>query len=101
VAQRLALLELSAVEGQRSFLVSHRAEPSTVRARLLRSQRLGLLVEQHGQGAFGDAGSGSPRDLLHGLEIDIGSRSRVAKGAAGDDFAPLGSKVTQFVEFLG
>ena len=54
MAHGFTLLELSAVEGQRPLLVAHRAEPATVRTRLRRFQRLGLLVEQHGQGAFGD-----------------------------------------------
>jgi hypothetical protein len=60
-----------------------------------------LLSEQDGQGPFGHAGGGDAGDVLHGLEIDIRARPGVAEGASGDDFAPLGGEVADFLEVLG
>jgi hypothetical protein len=101
VAERLAVVQLAAVEGERPFLAAHATEPAAVGAGLLRPQGFGLLAEQHVQGAFGDPGSGSAGDLLHGLEIDGGARAGLAEGPAGDDFAPLGREVTDGLKFVG
>src|SRR5262249_35745984 len=59
------------------------------------------LAEQDVEGAFGQAGRGGAGDVLHGLEIDLRGRAGVAEGAAGDDFAPLGSEITDSLEVLG
>jgi hypothetical protein len=64
-------------------------------------QGVGLLFQAGLQGALGQARGGSTGDLLHGIQIDTESRSVVAKGASGDDFAPTGGEVTKFLEFLG
>jgi len=60
-----------------------------------------LLLQQDGEGAFGEAGGGGTSDLFHGLEIDAGARPGVPKGMAGDDFAPLGGEVSDGLEVLG
>jgi hypothetical protein len=101
VAQRLALGQLAAEEGQGPALAADRAGPAAVGARLLRSQGIGVLAEQDVEGAFGQAGRGGAGDLLHGLEIDLRAGAGVTEGAAGDDFAPLGSEVTDVLEVLG
>ena len=101
MAQRLALGQLAAGEGERPLLAAHGTEPAAVRAGLLRPQRVRLLTEQHVQGPFGDSGGGGPGDLLHGLEIDGGARAGLAEGPAGDDFAPLGGEVADGLKFLG
>jgi hypothetical protein len=101
MAPRLAVQQLAAVEGQGAVLTLDRAGPPTVRAGLLRSQPLGLLLEQDAEGAFADAGGGGAGHVLHRLEIDFRARSGVAEGAAGDDFAPLRGKVPDDLEFLG
>jgi hypothetical protein len=58
-----------------------------------------LLAEQDGEGAFGEAAAAD--DVLHGLEIDQGAWAGVAEGAASEDIAPLGGKITDFLENLG
>jgi hypothetical protein len=60
---------------------------------LLGSEGLGLLLQQGGQGALGEAGGGRLSDLFHGAEIDVQSRPLLAAGASGDDLAPLGGQV--------
>jgi hypothetical protein len=64
-------------------------------------QGVGLLFEEGLQGALVEPGGGGLRDLLHGVEIDVESGAGVAEGAAGDDFAPLGRQITEFLELLG
>lgn len=60
-----------------------------------------MLFEEGGQGALGEPLGGGQGDLLEGEEIDVGSRSGVAEGASGDDFAPLGRQFAEVLEFLG
>ena len=98
---RFALLQLRALHLEGALLTAEGAEPSAVGTGLLLAQGVGLLFEQGLQGALGEAGGGGLGDLLHGVEIDIESGAVVAEGAAGDDFAPLGGEVTEFLEFLG
>jgi hypothetical protein len=57
---------------------------------LLSAEGLGLLLHEGRQGALGNAGGGRLGDFFHGGQIDIESRSLLAEGASGDDFAPLG-----------
>src|SRR5262249_46793318 len=40
-------------------------------------------------------------DLLHGIEVHVEARPLVAEGAAGHDFAPAGSQVTDLLEEFG
>src|SRR5262249_4486998 len=60
-----------------------------------------LLFEQGLQGAFGEAGGGGLRDLLHGVEIDIESGAVRAEGAAGDHFAPRAGGLLRLLGFVG
>jgi hypothetical protein len=64
-------------------------------------ERLGLLFQEGGQGAFGQAGGSGAGELLHGLEVGVQSRAVVTEGATGNDFAPAGSEVTDFLEEFG
>jgi hypothetical protein len=68
---------------------------------LLLPQGVGLLFEEGLQGALVEPGGGGLSDLLHGVEIDVESGAVVAEGAAGDDFAPLGRQITEFLELWG
>jgi hypothetical protein len=65
------------------------------------AQGVSLLFQEGLQGALGEAGGGGAGDLLHGLQIAIESRPLVAEGASGDNLAPAGGEVTEFLEFLG
>jgi hypothetical protein len=60
-----------------------------------------LSLQEGLQGALVEAGGGGLGDLLHGVEVDVEARAVVAEGAAGDDFAPLGRQITEFLELLG
>ena len=101
VADRLAVGDLlSAGEVEGAVLAPHPAGPATGGARLLLAEGLGLLLQEGGQGAFGEPGRGGGRDLLQGREIDVQSRPLVAEGPSGDDFAPLGGESTDILEVL-
>jgi hypothetical protein len=63
---------------------------------LLRGQGVGLPLQQAVQRSFDQSGGGRLGDLLHGVEIEVDG---VLAGAAGDDFAPLGGEVVQFLQF--
>jgi hypothetical protein len=67
----------------------------------LLAEGLGLLLEEGLQGSLGESGGGGGGDLLHGAEIDVESGALVAEGAAGDDLAPAGGEVVEFLEFVG
>jgi hypothetical protein len=101
MAQWFALAKLPAVEGQGPFLMANGAGAAAVGAGLLGAEGIGLLCEQDGEGALGEPGGGGAGDVLHGLAIDVGAGPLVAEGTAGDDFAPLGGEITDFLEFLG
>jgi hypothetical protein len=101
VANWLALLQSCALHLERAFLTAGDARSSAIGTGLLLAQGIGLLFEEGVQGALGEAGSGGEGDLLHGIEIDIESGSVLAEGASGDDFAPLGGQVTEFLKFFG
>ena len=101
MAQRVALCELAAVEGQEALLATQRAEAATVGAGLLLGQGVGLLAEKNREGPFADTSGGGAGDFLHGVEIDVLARAGVAEGTAGDDLAPLGGEATDLLEFLG
>lgn len=67
---------------------------------MLRAQGVGLALQEGLQGALVEAGGGGLGDLLHGVEVDVESGAVVTEGAAGDDFAPLGRQITEFLELL-
>jgi hypothetical protein len=64
-------------------------------------QGVGLLFEEGLQSSLVEPGGGGLGDLLHGVEIDVEPRPLVAEGASGDDFAPLGGQIAEFLELLG
>jgi hypothetical protein len=74
---------------------------ATLRAGGLFAQSLGLLFQQGGEGALGEAGGGGAGELLHGVEVGVEAGAALAEGAAGDDLAPAGSEVADFLEELG
>jgi hypothetical protein len=61
---------------------------------------VGLLGQQGGQGALEQALSGGLGSLLEGEQVGVHGRTAVAEGASGNDFAPLGCKVTEILELL-
>jgi len=77
------------------------AEASAAGTGLLAAESLRLLFQQGGQGPFRQAGGGSGGDLLHAVEIDIEARAGVPEGMPGNNFAPAGGEVTDFLELLG
>jgi hypothetical protein len=62
---------------------------------------MGLLFQERGESALGESGSGSSGDLFQGGEVGVESGAGLAEGPAGNDFAPLGSQITDFLEVLG
>lgn len=101
VADRLALVEPSTANRQWPRFAVDGADPAAGGTGLRGSEGLGLLFEAGLQGPFGEAFGRGLGNLLHGVQIDVEVRPLVAKGAAGDDFAPLGSVGAEFLEFLG
>jgi two-component system, NtrC family, sensor histidine kinase HydH len=57
-----------------------------------------LLLQQRGEGALGEAGRRGAGELLHGLEVGVQAGAAVAEGAAGDNFAPAGGQIADFLE---
>ena len=101
MANRFALLQSCALHLERALLPAGDTRSSAIGTGLLLAQGVGLLFEEGVQGALGEAGRGGAGDLLHGVEIDVEPRAVVAEGASGDDFAPLGGQVTEFLKFFG
>jgi hypothetical protein len=91
---------LAAWDIQGPVLAFHRTKLFAGGAGVLGAERLGLLFQEGGEGPFGQAGSRGRGDLLHGLEIDIQARAGLAEGTTGNDFPPLGSEFTDFLELL-
>jgi hypothetical protein len=67
----------------------------------LGAEGLSLLFQQGGEGSFGQASGSSPSDLLHEIEVGVQSRSSVAEGTAGNNFAPAGGEVANFLKEFG
>jgi hypothetical protein len=84
-----------------AFLTAEDTRPSAVGTGRLLAQGMGLLFEEGLQGSLGETGGRGEGDLLHGGEIDVESRPLVPVGASGDNFAPLGGEVVEFLEFFG
>src|SRR5262245_19691099 len=101
VADRLALLQLGALHLQGAFLPADDAGASAIGTELLLAQGIGLLFQEGLQGALGKAGGGGTGALLHGIQIDVEAGAVVAEGASGNDLAPAGGKVAEFLKFLG
>ena len=97
----LVVSESAASDSEGAVLVPERTEVSAVGARLLGAEVLGLLLQEGGEGALGQAGGGGGGELLHAVDIDVEARARFAEGPAGDDFAPPGGQCTDVLELLG
>src|SRR5437773_1600408 len=97
VADRFALLQGRALHLEGTFLATQQTKASAVGAGPLLAQRLGLLLQEGLQGSFGEPGGGRISDLLHGTEIDVESGSVVAEGVSGDNLAPLGGELAEFL----
>jgi hypothetical protein len=65
------------------------------------AEGLGLLFQEGAEGALGEAGRGGAGELLHSVEVGVQAGASVAEGPAGDDFAPAGGEVTDFLEEFG
>ena len=87
------------VQGTR--LVSDGAELLAGGTGLWVGKGLGLLFQQGGERAFQQSLGSRLRGLLEGEEVEIQGGASRAKGAAGDDFTPLGGEVVEIVEVLG
>jgi hypothetical protein len=101
VADRLALDHGPAGHVQGAWFALDGTEGAAVGAGSLFAQGLGLLFQQSGEGAFGEARRGGAGQLLHGVEIGVEARAGIAKGAAANDFAPPGGEVADFLEEFG
>jgi hypothetical protein len=62
------------------------------------AEGLRLLFQEGGEGAFGQASGRGTGELFHGSEVGVQSRAVVAEGPSGNDFAPAGCQVTDFLE---
>src|SRR4051812_25622255 len=91
---------LTALDGEIPVLVGDGTGASTVRTGGLLGQGLGLLVQQGGEGALGQAGGGGLSYLLQGREVGIQGRAGVAEGAAGYDPPPLRGQITDLLHLL-
>jgi hypothetical protein len=100
VADGFVVSELAALDVQRPVLPLHRTKLLAVGAGLFGAECLGLLFQEGSEGSLRQSSGSGSGDLLHGLEIDVQARARLAEGATGNDFAPLGSEFTDFLELL-
>ena len=100
MANRFVEGEVAALDGQGSVLEVERTDEATVRARLLGTEGLGLLLQEGAEGALGQTGRGGRGDLLHRLEVDLRADARLSEGTTSDNFSPLGRHVTDFLELL-
>jgi hypothetical protein len=101
VANRFTLGNGAAGQLQRTGLAGHGTQRATAGTGNLFAERLGLLLQEGGQGAFRQASGRSVGELLHGLEVGVQSGAVLAEGTSGNDFAPAGSEVTDFSEEFG
>jgi hypothetical protein len=86
---------------QGPWLPADGTESAAVGARLLLVEGLGLLLQEGGKGALGQARRRGAGHLLHSIEIDVQARALVAEGTTGDDFAPTGGEGLDLLEEFG
>jgi hypothetical protein len=67
---------------------------------LLCGKGLGLLRQEGGERALGQAASGGRGDLLEGHEVEVGAGARLVQDATGDDFSPTSGEILDLLEFL-
>lgn len=83
---------------QRAWFTPNRAELLTVGTGLVVGEGLGLPFEQGGQDAFEQALGGDLGGLLEGEQVDVEAGAWLAKGAAGNNLAPLVGKIMEMGE---
>jgi hypothetical protein len=102
VTDGFAVLDrLTPFEVQGPGLARYGAELATVRAGLLVTEGVGLLLQEDGEGALGQALCRLLGHLLQGAEVDRQRRAFRAESAAGHDFTPGGRQVTDVPEVFG
>jgi hypothetical protein len=67
---------------------------------LLCAQLLGLLLRGLFEGAGGEASGGGDGHTLHGVQIDVQTRTVVAESAADHNFSPLFGQSLDFGQIL-
>ena len=98
MADRFALGYGSAGQLQGAGFAVQDTGRAAVRTGHLGTEGLGLLFEKGGQGPLGQTGRGSAGQLLHDVEVGVQGRPGIPEGAAGNDFAPAGSQIADFLE---
>jgi hypothetical protein len=93
------VLQLCPCHGEGAWLELHRTGAATSGTGLLLAQSGGLLFQEGLQGAGQEAGGGGLSDLLEGVEVEF-EGCLVGASAPGNDFAPLGGELTQFLELV-
>jgi hypothetical protein len=91
---------VAALDSHGSLLAADGAKAATVGAGLLGGESLGVVFQEGGEGALGQAGGGGRGELLHGGEVEVVAWGGVAEGASGNDFAPLGGEFADLAELL-
>lgn len=86
---------------QGAWLAGVGAEAAAVRTGQLVGEGVGLLFQEGGEDALGQAAGGGVRDLLEGGEVEVQAGAGLAEGLAGDRFSPAGGPVVDFLELLG
>lgn len=101
MADRFALGDGPAGQVQGAGFAVQGTGGAAVGAAGLFAQDLGLLFQQGGEGALGEASGRGAGELFHGLEIGVQAGAVVAVGPAGHDFAPASGEITDFSEEFG
>jgi hypothetical protein len=88
--------------GEGSGLASQGAGGAAFGTGLLVAQRVGLLLQEKSENAFGQPGGGGVGELLHGVAIDVESGSLFAESTSCDNFGPASGQGADFLkEFRG
>ena len=82
-------------------LVPDGAGPATVGAGLGVAEGLGLLLQEGGQGALGQAPCGLQGHLLQGGKVHVVPRAVGSESAPGHDLAPPGRQLADGAEVFG
>lgn len=101
MANRLAVGDRAPGKGEGAWCAVDGANGATVGTGLWVAEGLGLLFEQSLESAVGQAGGSGAGHLFHSVEIHVQPRTVIAEGTAGDNFAPTGSEVVDFLEERG
>ena len=96
MTDRLVIGDRGATDLKGSAPSRNGAGLSTGRTGLRITEFRPLLTQRRFQGPLGDGAGGVDGDLLDRIEIGVEIRAIIAKGAAGDDFAPAVGQVMEF-----